>query len=226
MRSLTGISITFNTHGDNKNDSTIVHVFVKNRLGSSRTPEQYGDYISNRLDLSRYLSGGDLADGDQNPYLAFGEGLGAGTKFDDPSSTSFPLTPTSAAIDVDRIVLPAVSIHILTDSDDRWIFGYTLTFTVVDESGAQSTIERSSVRDGLRGVILDKNNRDHYGSSRRASGPRPRGTCRTPTPSSPKSPWISSRTAATTRTRTPTLGSTSTSSIGSTPPRRRTTRST
>jgi phospholipase C len=162
MRSLTGISITFNTHGENKNDSTIVHVFVKNRLGSSRTPEQHGDYISNRLDLSRYLPGGDLAE-DQNPYLAYGEGLGVGTKFDDPSSNTFTLTPTSTAIVLDRIVLPAVSIHILTDSDDRWIFDYTLTFTVEDESGATSTIERSSVRDGLRGVILDQDNRDHYG---------------------------------------------------------------
>jgi hypothetical protein len=67
MRNLTGISITFNTHGDNKDESTIVHVFVKNRLGSSRTPEQHGDYISNRLDLSRYLPGGDLADGTRIP---------------------------------------------------------------------------------------------------------------------------------------------------------------
>jgi hypothetical protein len=38
VRTLTGISITFGTHDDNKDESTIVHVFVKNRLGSSRTP--------------------------------------------------------------------------------------------------------------------------------------------------------------------------------------------
>ncbi len=161
MRTLTGVSITFDTHDDNKDDTTVVHVFVKNRLNSSLTPEQHGDYLSNRLDLSRYLEG-DLTVGERNPYLAFGEGLGAGRTFDEGSSTTFALALTSPGLDIAQIMLPAVSIHILTDGDDQWIFDYTVTFAFTDESGAQSTIERSSVRDGLRGVVLDQDHHDHY----------------------------------------------------------------
>ena len=173
MRTLTGVSITFHTHDDNKNDSTLVHVFVKNRLNNSRTPEQHGDYLSNRLDLARYVPaqlipglgaspGGDLEVGERNPYLAVGEGLGAGQEFEDPSSMTFELIPAQTGLDIEQIVLPAVSIHVLTDGDDRWIFDYTVTFTFTDEAGAQTTIERSSVRDGLHGVILDQENHNHY----------------------------------------------------------------
>ena len=64
-----------------------------------------------------------------------------------------------------QVVLPAVSIHFATQdsgTDDRWIFDYSLTFSFVDETGQVIRRHFSSVRDGLRGVILDKDNRDHY----------------------------------------------------------------
>ena len=64
-----------------------------------------------------------------------------------------------------QVVLPAVSIHFATQdsgTDDRWIFDYSLTFSFVDETGQVIHRHFSSVRDGLRGVILDKDNRDHY----------------------------------------------------------------
>lgn len=44
---LEGVSITFNTHDDDKNASTVVHVFVKNRLSTSLSPEENSTFISN-----------------------------------------------------------------------------------------------------------------------------------------------------------------------------------
>ena len=161
MRRLTGISITFDTHDDNKDDTSLVHVFVTNRLNTTRTPQQHSDYIGNRLELARYQDGGDLTD-QRNPYLASGEGLGADQEFEDPSSTTFDLILTSDAIDVDQVVLPAVSVHFTTEGDDRWIFDYSVVFTFVDDTGQVFRRHLSSVRDGLRGVILDKDNHDHY----------------------------------------------------------------
>ena len=118
------------------------------RLNSTRTPQQHSDFIGNLLELPRYQHGGDLA-AERNPYQAFGEGLGAGQEFADPSSTTFELTLTSDAIDVSQLVLPAVSIHFAAEGDDRWIFDYSLIFTFVDETGQVIHRHFSSVRDGL-----------------------------------------------------------------------------
>ena len=67
MPNLSDVVMTFNTHGDDKNDSTILHVFVKNRLSTSLSPEQDTDFISNWLAFNRYLGAGDLTDERNNP---------------------------------------------------------------------------------------------------------------------------------------------------------------
>jgi hypothetical protein len=58
MPILTNVSITFNTHqdkDDNKDWDTLLHVFVKNRLNTSLTPEQNTSFIGNLLATERYL---------------------------------------------------------------------------------------------------------------------------------------------------------------------------
>jgi hypothetical protein len=99
-----GVSITFNTHNDDKDSDTVVHVFVKNRLNTSLSPEQNSDFISNWLAYQRYETSGDLGDDDSNPYLATGIGLGAGVTFDDPSSHEFSLTLRSSMINQTELV--------------------------------------------------------------------------------------------------------------------------
>jgi phospholipase C len=163
MRTLTGVSITFNTHDDEKDDRTIVHVFIKNRSNTSATPENHGDFIASWLDEQRYEPGGDLLDLVGTPYLAFGIGLGAGKSFDDGSSVPFDLSLGGFDIDADDIVLPAVGIHILTDGDDQWTFDYAVTFTFDDGSGGRGSFTLSSVRDGLTGVTLNQDCRDYHG---------------------------------------------------------------
>jgi Phosphoesterase family len=159
MSNLSGVSITFNTHNDNKDSDTIVHVFVKNRLNTSLSPEHNGDFVSNRLAYQRYEASGDLAGDDSNPYLATGIGLGAGVTFDDPSSHEFSLALRSSTINANDIVLPVVNIHILPSGHDRWIFDYTIVFTF--DNGARFSF--SSNVGGVKGIILDQDNRNYSG---------------------------------------------------------------
>ena len=53
MPSCSERSITFDTHEDGKNDGSHVHVFVKNRLNNSLSPEQSTDFIVELARLSR-----------------------------------------------------------------------------------------------------------------------------------------------------------------------------
>jgi phospholipase C len=166
---LKDVSITFNTHNDDKDASTVLHVFVKSRASTSQTPEGASDFISNWLALQRYQSMGDLGDGDRNPYLAYGLDLAKPDPpvplittigFDDPSSHTFSLQLMSDTIAADEIDLPAVDIHILTDGNDRWIFDYSITFTFDDTSA----FTYSSKADGaINGIILDQDNRNYSG---------------------------------------------------------------
>jgi hypothetical protein len=157
------VTVTFDTHDDNKNDETVVHVFVKNRLNNSTSPEADADFISNWYALQRRLPGGDLDDGTKNPYLAYGLALGDGDEFEDPSSKTYTLTLARPDIGVNEVVLPAVDIQILTDRGlvfgrDRWIFDYTVMLQFDD--GAFSF---TSAVNGVRGIILDQDNRNYSG---------------------------------------------------------------
>ena len=159
MPYLKSVNITFHTHDHKKNDSTVVHVFVKNRLNTSLSPEQNTDFISNWLAYQRYLDTGDLNDDERNPYLAYGKGLAVGDEFPDPSSRAYELVLRADTISSDEIVLPVVNIHVLTDDQDRWTFDYTITFTF--DNAAAFTF--SSNVAGITGITLDQHNRNYSG---------------------------------------------------------------
>src|SRR5947209_19091763 len=129
MPNLIQVKITFNTHNDNKDGDTILHVFVKNRSNTSSTPEQATDFISNLLAYQSHEATGPW---DRNPYLAFAESLAQGTSFDDPSSHTFDIPLRSTPIPLEEVILPVVNIHILPNGHDRWIFSYTITFLFDD----------------------------------------------------------------------------------------------
>ncbi len=156
MPYLQKVTITFNTHGDGKDEDTILHVFVKNRRNNSSTPEQATDFISNLL---AYQSHEATSPWDINPYLAFGENLAVGDSFKDPSSATFEIPLRSAPIPLEEVILPVVNIHILTKGDDQWIFDYTITFLFDDGR----SFPASSNTNGVTGIILDKNNRNYSG---------------------------------------------------------------
>jgi len=149
------VTIAFNTHNDNKDDDTILHVFVKNRSNTSSTPEHETDYISNSIAFKRHE---EIYWG-KNPYLAHAENLAPGIEFEDPSTHQFNIPLRSAPIPLDEIVLPVVNIHILANGNDRWIFSYTITF-LFDNGGS---FQAFSNTDGVTGIILDQDNRNYSG---------------------------------------------------------------
>ncbi len=164
MPLLTDVSITFDTHNDDKNQTTVVHVFVKNRQSTTATPEQDSSFISNRLAYDRYLVGGDLHGQGNNPYLASGIGLASLQYFDDPSSHTFSLPLRPGPIGLEEIVLPAVNIHIQPDVNDRWIFNYTVKFTFDDGPPDHRVRSFAFSSDSLvPGIILDQDNRNYSG---------------------------------------------------------------
>ena len=75
----------------------------------------------------------------------------------------FPLSLGAFDLDMDDVVLPAVAIHIQPDGDDRWMFEYAVTFFFTEPNGIPKEVHFNSSRDGLRGIILDQDNRTHYG---------------------------------------------------------------
>ncbi len=155
MPNLKSISIIFNTHDDDKEEETVLHVFVKNRSNSSSTPESATDYISNYLAYQRYEAAGDS---EINPYLGYASSLAQGVKLEDPSSRAFDIPLRARPIPLEEIVLPVVNVHILTDGD-RWIFSYTITFLFDDGR----SFSAASNTNGVTGIILDQDNRNHSG---------------------------------------------------------------
>jgi hypothetical protein len=154
MPYLQKVTITFNTHGDNKDGDTLLHVFVKNRSVDTMRANNAGDYISNLLSFEAYELSGPF---EINPYLAMGQNLGPGTEFGDPSSNTFELTLRSTPIPIEEVVLPVVNIHILPNGNDTWIFDYTIEFQFDDGS----SFSWSSNRNGITGIILDQDNRNY-----------------------------------------------------------------
>ena len=151
-------TVRFDTHDDNKDESTVVHVFLKTRKSDSSNPNSNPTYLSNWAALGRYRSTGTLDGAGPNRYLAYGTYLGFGTEFDDPSSHTFDLNLFSDNISVNDVVLPEIDIHILADGDDRWIFDYAATLYF--DEGSYSFISKVN---GVNGIILDQSNRNYTG---------------------------------------------------------------
>lgn len=154
---LSRIQITFDTHNEKKDASTILHVFVKNRRPDTSTPIGPADYITNHL-AYQFNQRPEFAG--INEFLGCLENIAPNTAFDDPSTQTFSFLPRSLSIPNEEIFLPVVYIHILADDSDRWIFSYTITFFFDDN---QSQFSFSSNFNGVTGIILDQDNRNYCG---------------------------------------------------------------
>src|SRR5438309_603035 len=94
MPNLSDVAITFHTHND-KDQATVVHVFVKNRQPTTATPNHATDFASNLAAYNDLLSREDVGSHAANPYIAVGVGLVKNIGFDDSSNQKFhiPLVP-------------------------------------------------------------------------------------------------------------------------------------
>ncbi len=154
---LSSIQITFDTHNDDKNPSTVLHVFVKNRRPDTSTPMGGTDFITNHL-AYQFNERPEFAG--INPFLGCLENISPETNFGDPSTHTFNIPLRSKPISNEEIFLPVVNIHIQADDGDRWIFSYTITFTFDD---GHSQFSFSSNFNGVTGIIVDQDNRNYDG---------------------------------------------------------------
>jgi hypothetical protein len=160
MPHLKNVAITFDTHNENKNDDTILHVFVKNRSNGTSTPEKETSFISNLLSLQDH----ETIPWEYNPYLAYEVNLAEGVEFKEGSSHTYNISLRSPKIPLEEIVLPVVNIHIQPNGSDRWIFSYTITFSFENEDGSDGgSFSASSDTNGVSGIVLDENNQNYSG---------------------------------------------------------------
>ena len=100
---LTGVTIEFHTHNDDRNADTQINVHVVNRLSATASQD-----IAIALDV---LKGQHLED------------------TDDPSKVGrAPLLLVASPVHLRDIVLPVVYINIAQSGEDQWIFDYRITY--------------------------------------------------------------------------------------------------
>ena len=157
MPNLNRVTITFTTHSDDKNNDTVLHIFVKNRRGDTSFNVGQCDYITDHL---AYLDTQRPNFAGINPFLAVGEDIQQGVEFANNSGHTFdiPLRQPQP-VPMEEIVLPVVNIHILPANNDTWKFSFTINF-FFDDAPAFSW---SSDSNGVTGIILDQDNRDYSG---------------------------------------------------------------
>ena len=156
---LRSMSITFDTHNEDRDHDTILHVFVKNRGSTTATPDAAGDYVSNLLAFQRCEQ--DYREGrpGNNPYLGYGESRSEGFSFEEGSSHSFGIPLRSMPILLQDVVLPTVDIHILAHGNDTWTFDYTITFEFDDDR----SFSFPSADAGVNGIVLDQDHSTYSG---------------------------------------------------------------
>lgn len=112
---LTGASIQFRTHNDDKDHDTVLDVSVKNKLN---------------LFLSE--------------DIAIAQNVGGDQQFSDPSTKNFDLPLAAKNIKMSDLTQPYVNIHITPNGHDRWIFDYTAKLTFSDNTGGMKTFSSTT----------------------------------------------------------------------------------
>lgn len=150
------ITIDFQTHNDDLNSDSLLHIFVKNRRSDSSDSDGSSTYVAN---LQAYLD----HDADwfgKNPYLGYAINASQGQTLGNDSTKQVDIQLRSKPIPVEELALPLVNIHILAEDNDTWKFDYTLTITLDD--GTQLP-PFSSNTNGLTGIVLNQDNRNYSG---------------------------------------------------------------
>jgi len=158
MPTLTRVAITFTTHNDDKNNDTVLHIFVKNRRSDTSLNIGQCDYITDHLAYQETQRANFAG---INPFLAVGEDLEHGVEFSNNSGHTFDIPLRPQPVPMEEIVLPVVNIHILPANSDTWKFSFTINF-FFDDAPA---FNWSSDFNGVTGIILDQDHRDYCGIS-------------------------------------------------------------
>lgn len=131
---LTGVTIEFHTHDDDKDHDTTLNIHIVNRLNATVSQD-----------------------------IVVANDVATGKKFPDSDEDDTPIDETYTRIDLPLasnkillrdIVLPVVFIDISPDGNDQWIFDYRVTLFFEEDQPYSWTVS---------GVVLDQDHRRHMG---------------------------------------------------------------
>jgi hypothetical protein len=155
-RVVSSITVDFNMTGDDLDDDTQLHLFIKNRksdTSDSGDPGSLAQHIQNYAD-------GESNWFDKTSYLGCALFANVGGGFADGDSRRVNILLRKKPIPVEELNLPQIIIFIIPKGDDTWKFEYTVTITLDD--GTQLPPFGSNVN-GITGIIMDQDNASYSG---------------------------------------------------------------
>jgi len=155
-RVVSSITIVFKMTGDNLNDDTQLHLFIKNRKSDTSDSGAPGSLAQNIQDYA------DAENNwfEKNPYLGCALFANARGGFGDGDTRLVNILLRKKPIPVEELNLPQILIFIVPKRYDTWKFEYTVAITLDD--GTQLPAFGSNV-DGITGVVMDQDNFSYSG---------------------------------------------------------------
>ncbi len=155
-RVVSSITVDFKMTGDDLDDETQLHIFMKNRnidTSDSGDPGSLAQHIQDYADAENNWY-------EKNPYLGCALCANVGGGFGDGDTRRVNIVLRKKPIPVEELNLPQIFVFIIPRGDDTWKFEYTVTITLDD--GTQLPPFGSNVN-GITGVIMDQDNPSYAG---------------------------------------------------------------
>jgi|GEM_PF-859681 len=155
-RVVNSITVSFKMTGDDLDDDTQLHIFIKNRksdTSDSGDPGSLAQHIQNYADGENNWFG-------RNSYLGCALFANMGGGFADGDNRRVNILLRKKPIPIEELNLPQIIIFIIPKGDDTWKFEYTVAITLDD--GTQFPAFVSNVN-GITGIIMDQDNSSYSG---------------------------------------------------------------
>ncbi len=122
-RVVSSITVDFNMTGDDLDDETQLHIFMKNRksdTSDSGDPGSLAQHIQNYADAENTWY-------ETNPYLGCALCANVGGGFGDGDTKRVNISLRKKPIPLEELNLPQILIFIIPSGDDTWKFEYTVS---------------------------------------------------------------------------------------------------
>ncbi len=155
-RVVNSITVEFKMTGDDLDDETQLHIFIKNRksdTSDSGDPGSLAQHIQDYADAENNWF-------EKNSYLGCALYANVGGGFGDGDTRRVNILLRKKPIPLEELNLPEIIIFIIPKGDDTWKFEYTVAITLDD--GTQLPSFGSNVN-GITGIIMDQDNSNYSG---------------------------------------------------------------
>jgi phospholipase C len=155
-RVVNSITVDFKMTGDNLDDETQLHIFVKNRksdTSDSGDPGSLAQHIQNFADAENNWF-------EKNSYLGWALSANVGGGFGDGDNKRVNILLRKKPIPIEELNLPQIIIFIIPSGDDTWKFEYIVAITLDDGTQLQPF---GSNTNGITGIIMDQDNPSYSG---------------------------------------------------------------